>query len=94
LNGGRSQKGLEIALIFRGGFTYYEEGLKEKRNYRIVLYIFIQNLEIENEKAIQSFSTVDELELQITGIDATAGDWATWGDADGIPASKLMKGLP
>jgi hypothetical protein len=74
LNRGRAQKDPETALIFSGGFTYYKEGLKEKRNYRIVLPFCTKDLGIENKKAIRSFSTIDELELQITGVDATAGD--------------------
>jgi hypothetical protein len=63
LDRGKDPEAPEIALIFSGGFTYYEEGSKEKRNYRTILPIFTQNLETDNEKAIRSFSTVDELEL-------------------------------
>jgi hypothetical protein len=76
LHKGRTQTGPEAALD--GGFTDYTEDLKRKEKYNMTLNFYKKNPTKIKEKAIGSFSTVGDDELDAAATCAISGDRTTW----------------
>jgi hypothetical protein len=78
---GRVPKDPDAALIYSGGVTNYREDLLKIRNYKHILRRCKKDPTTNQQKAIESITTLLASELADAASNLVAGDETTWDEA-------------